>query len=60
MGEKPQTEVAIRDFAGMVSNTDPRDLQPGQSQVQINATTRRKGELVIRRGYREIAFDVED
>lgn len=60
MGEKPLAAIEIREFAGLFSNIDPHDLQAGQAQVQTNLMCVRAGELVIRRGMRELVFDVEN
>ena len=52
-------QVLIDRFQGMVSISDPADIRVGQSQFQINVNTNRYGELTVRRGLREIAFDAE-
>jgi hypothetical protein len=60
VGIKPESEVRVDMFGGMVSNKNPRDLKPGQAAIQINVTAVRHGELQVRRGLRELQFDVED
>lgn len=60
MGLDPESAVQMRQFLGMASNVDPRDLKPGVSQVQINVAVIRPGELVVRRGLRELTFDSDD
>lgn len=57
MGEPAKTEVSIKDFRGMGSNYDPKDLPPGVSQLQINVNGYQRGELVVRRGLREVTFE---
>lgn len=53
----PKTQVAIRDFAGLVDNNDPHDPQPGTAEQQVNACCIRTGELVVRHGYKVVSFD---
>lgn len=60
MGQKAETEVAIERFQGMASNIDPRELNPGVSQIQINVAVLKIGELVLRRGFKELQFDADD
>lgn len=50
-------EVICKDFPGLIDNVDPRDLPPGAADVQINCCCIVLGELQVRLGYREIAFD---
>ena len=59
MGEPTKTMTNIAQFNGMISNMDPRDVPPGQSVRQINVMVTRPGELNVRRGLRELAFDDE-
>lgn len=58
MGEPPKVEVSVKDFRGMGSNYDPKDLPPGLSKIQINVNGYRRGELQVRRGLREVTFEV--
>ena len=60
MGQKPSSEVDMSDFSGMVSSIDIRRLPAGKSPLMINVMVIRIGELVVRRGLRELAFDNED
>lgn len=60
MGQPADTEVNAVVFGGMVSNLDSRDLEPGQAQVQVNVNSVKPGQLAIRKGFRELIFDVED
>jgi len=57
MGEPAKSEVSIKDFRGMGSNYDPKDLPPGLSKIQINVNGYRRGELQVRRGLREVTFE---
>jgi hypothetical protein len=57
MPDMPMQAVEMRDFPGLMLNTDPRDLPPGAAQEQINACCVAQGELQIRLGYREVRFD---
>ncbi len=59
MGVKADSAVSMAQFSGMFSNIDPVDLQPGQSEVQVNVMILRPGELTVRRGLRELTFDVD-
>ena len=51
----PRLEFQI--FAGMFSNIDPHDLEPGQAQDQVNVWSPRAGELHVRPGIREMTYD---
>jgi hypothetical protein len=55
---RPANEAA--DFAGLVTNADPRDIPPGAAQEQVNICCISPGELQVRLGYREVVFDQED
>ena len=59
MAQDEQTQVAIREFAGQVSNKNPHNLAPGEMVVQVNCLSRRLGELTIRGGLREQQGDTE-
>lgn len=47
----------MRDFPGLVKNTEPRDVPPGGAEEQINACSLVVGELTVRHGYRMVQFD---
>lgn len=49
--------VLITDFPGLVNNADKRDLPPGVAEEQVNAQSRVRGELTVRRGLREVTFE---
>jgi hypothetical protein len=57
MSEEAKGGVVMRDFGGLVTNLDPRDLPPGVSDVQVNVNSRVGGELNVRRGLQEVKFD---
>lgn len=59
MSVPPKQEVSIRDFAGMVTNTDPRDIPPesGAGPVVENLDCHIPGQLTVRRGYRVVQFE---
>jgi hypothetical protein len=47
----------IRDFGGLVLNSDPHDLPPGVARSLINVASLRPGELRVRLGFAIIRFD---
>ncbi len=53
----PEAVVAIKDFGGFVTNSDPHDVPPGTAVRQVNATSVRPGELRARPGVRVVQFD---
>ncbi len=57
MNDKPPTGVLIRDWTGMVTNADPRDIPDSCSQIQVNMTQERAGEIITRGGLRPVSFD---
>lgn len=59
MGEPARNTVTIKDFRGMASNYDPNDITPGSSQLQVNINGQQRGQLEIRRGLREVAFEAD-
>jgi hypothetical protein len=60
MGIKADTQIEMRDILGLVSNRDPHDLRPGQAEEQVNIMILRPGEMMIRRGLKELVFDTDD
>lgn len=56
MAMPPKASVELRDFAGMM-DVDPRDLEPGAAEVQVNACCLVMGELTVRRGYQQVQFE---
>ncbi len=57
--DKPLSTVQTKVFLGLASGMDAHDLQPGQALTQVNVMSIRAGELTLRRGYRELTYDVE-
>ena len=53
----PVPKVAMRDFHGLISNVDPRDIQPGASQHQINVVANHPAEIRVRQGITLVQFD---
>ncbi len=53
----PESQVAIKDFCGFVTNADPHDVPPGTAVKQVNAMSVRPGELRARPGVRVVQFD---
>lgn len=59
MGMPARATVEIMDFTGLITNANIIDLPPGAAEVQVNATSVKMGELQVRLGMREVAFDSE-
>lgn len=57
MAQKPVVQVVVRDFAGLRTNRDPDDIQPGESRQQVNVNAERSGELRPRQGYARVKFE---
>lgn len=57
MAEKPKQRVEIRDFPGLIIDTDPHDLPPGAAADQRNAVSTDQGQLKSRLGYRKVCFE---
>ena len=51
------TATEIRDWPGLVTQSDRRDIPPGAGFVQINLQSNPPGELRVRRGLRPVTFD---
>jgi hypothetical protein len=50
-------QVVIRDWPGLITAADRKDLPPGAGQIQLNLHSNTPGELRVRRGLRPIRFD---
>lgn len=59
MAEKAASSQEYATFQGMQSSVDPHDVAVGQSVLQVNGTVVRPGEMNIRKGLKEIAFEEE-
>lgn len=57
MPDLPASSVEIRDFPGLVLDTDPHDAPSGSSRNQVNVTCERGGMLVSRQGYLLVSFE---
>jgi len=57
MGARPVVRVIIRDFAGLETNADPNDIDPGKAREQVNLVAERSGELRPRQGWARVRFD---
>ncbi len=57
MAEKAIARVVIRDFAGLRTNRDPNDVDPGEAIEQLNVNAERLGELRPRQGYARVRFE---
>lgn len=49
--------MVIRDFAGLKTNQDPNDIEPGAATRQVNVSAERPGELRPRQGWARVRFD---
>jgi len=52
-----QEGVEIREWPGLITNVDPRDIPPGAAEIQVNATVVVPAELQVRLGLREVTFE---
>jgi hypothetical protein len=59
MAEPARPVALAQDFAGMVSNADPRDIPPGAAEEQINLSTHIQGEMRVRLGIQAVTFEDE-
>lgn len=57
MADEPKTKVEFKQFSGMTSNVNPHLVEPGAMIEQVNCRSQRIGELVVRKGLREVTFD---
>ena len=56
--DKPKTNVAIRDWPGLVTSADRADVPPGCGTIQVNMLSERQGEMRVRRGLSRVYFDL--
>lgn len=59
MADEAEVAVVIRDFSGLASNIDPKEAEPSNAVVQVNATSIRVGELRVRMGLKAVTFEGE-
>ena len=57
VAEQPKSQVVIRDFPGLVIDSDENDLRPGASQEIVNLTLDDIGVMKSRRGFEVILFE---
>jgi len=51
-----KNDIEMVDFPG-IQDVDPRDLEPGAAEVQVNACSLIQGRLDVRLGYRQVTFE---
>jgi hypothetical protein len=54
--EKPESEVVLKDFGGLVTRADRLDLPPGIGADQKNVMSTVIGQLNVRPGMRQVKF----
>lgn len=57
MAEQPAATVEIKDFPGMVTESDEHDLAPGASPEQVNILSEDIGRMRSREGFRLCSFE---
>ena len=57
MAEEPRSAVDIRDFLGIITESDENDMNPGASPEQVNCTSDDVGVLRSRRGFLPVSFE---
>jgi len=56
MGLEPLSEQRAREFRGLITNADPRDIGVGASQDQTNMQCLVSGQIQCRGGNRPVTF----
>jgi len=56
--DKPLSNVAIRDWPGLVTASDRADVPPGAGVFQVNLQSERSGEMRVRRGIAMVSFEL--
>lgn len=56
MAYPAKSTVDILDWPGL-KDTDPRDLEPGEAEIQVNCCSLVLGVLSVREGYRAVNFE---
>jgi hypothetical protein len=57
MGQPARNTVQISDFPGLITNVDHHDLPDGAADIQTNVVCQSVGQIVTRKGYREVSFE---
>jgi hypothetical protein len=53
----PRSSVVFKDFQGVINAAASEDIPPGATEVQVNVTCVKGGELATRQGYRVVTFE---
>ena len=53
----PRPTIIVLDFHGILLSADPINLPDGAALEQLNATSLKYGELIIRQGIKALSFD---
>lgn len=57
MAMRPSNTVRLENFQGYITAIDPNDIPPGAAQEQVNLQCGRRGQLDVRQGLEEVAFE---
>lgn len=57
MSAPAKTNIEMADFPGMLVNADARDFPAGAAELQNNIGSVQVGELTVRLGIKEVAFE---
>lgn len=57
MGQPAKATEKLEDFLGLITNIDHHDLPNGAGEIQTNMVCLSMGQLVSRKGYREVIFE---
>lgn len=57
MPEPPENRIEIKQFPGLIQQSDTMDLPPGAAQEQMNLQSATPGELNCRKGYKSVTFE---
>ena len=57
MPEPAENRIELRDFPGLVQQSDTHDVPPGSAKEQTNLESSTPGQLDVRAGYRIVTFE---
>lgn len=57
MPEPAENRLEIRDFPGLIQQSDTHDLPNGAMREQTNLESNTPGQLSVRPGYRVVTFE---